>query len=140
MRGFIIGDEQIKALANLRENAEKHRIAVDEMLDIYNGQADPVGDRRGFSCNIPVGYRVVFCIEYQKKGWARHLSVSIHPKKGNTSAHPIVIKELMEYLGFVGKMDGKEVMVYFEDKNTIVNVIEYIKEEGTDKEGAREKN
>lgn len=128
MRPFVLGKEQIAALNQLREYAEAHTIGVDELLDIFNGQAPPVGDREGFDCDIPVGYRVIFCIEFQKKGWARHLSVSIHPAKANTSAHPAVIKELMEVLGFAGKLNGRDVMVYFENQKTVVNVVEYIKE------------
>lgn len=129
MRALILGEEQKQSLKKLREYAEAHRIDVDELLDIYNRQSPPVGDREGFDCDIPVGYRVVFCIEHQKKGWARHMSVSIHPAKPGKCAHPEAIKEFMRELGFRGEMNGKDAMVYFEDQNTVVNVIEYIKEE-----------
>lgn len=127
MSAFILGDEQKEALQRLRLHAEAHRIDVDDLLDIYNRQSPPVGDREGFDIEIPIGYRVVFCIEHQKKGWARHMSVSIHPSKPNRSAHPEVVKELMEYLGFRSWLNGPGVMVYFEQENTVVNVIEYIK-------------
>lgn len=127
MSAFIIGAEQREELNRLRQHAEAHKIEVDELLDIFNGQLPPVGDRKGFSCNIPVGYRVVFCIEFQKKGWAKHMSVSLHSGQKKKPPHPTVIKELMLLLGFTGKMDGKDVMVYFESEHTVVNVIEYIK-------------
>lgn len=127
MRAFLIGEEHKVALNALRQFAEANRIGVDELLDIYNRREPPVGDRKGFDCDIPVGYRVVFCIEHQTKGWARHMSVSIHPAVPNTSAHPYVVTELMQYLGYEGELNGDDVMIYFEDHNTIVNVIEYIK-------------
>lgn len=128
MRALVMGPVQEAALKRLRHHAEANRVDVDDLLDIYNRQAPPVGDRKGFDCDIPVGYRVVFCIEHQKRGWARHMSVSIHPAKPNQCAHPEAIKWLMAQLGFVGEMNGKDVMVYFEDQNTIVNVVEYFKE------------
>lgn len=126
MSAFLMGQEQMDDLRSLKDHAEAHKIDVDELLDIYNRQAPPVGDREGFDILIPVGYRIVFCIEHQKKGWARHMSVSIEPTKPNKCAHPEVIKEIMTHLGFCGRLDG-EVMVYFEQENTVVNVIEYIK-------------
>lgn len=127
MSAFILGDQQLKQLERLRAFADENKIEVDEMLDIYNGQEPPVGDRKGFSCDIPVGYRVVFCVEHQKKGYARHLSVSLHSGGKKKTPHPAAIMELMDKLGFVEKMNGNEVMVYLEDQNTVINVIEYIK-------------
>jgi hypothetical protein len=99
---------------------------VDEVLDIYNGTVKPVGDRYGFSIEIPVGYRIVYCIEHQKRGWARHLSVSIHPVKPNKCAHPDAVQWIMKELGFEGEFNGKDVYVYFEDLDTVINVVEYI--------------
>lgn len=129
MRALIIGEEQTRDLETLKNFAVDHPIDVDELLDIFNGQALPVGDRNGYSCEVPVGYRIVFCIEHQKKGWARHMSVSIHPAKPRQCAHPKAIEEFMALLGYTGKLNGKDIMVYFEDQNTIVNVIEYIDRE-----------
>jgi hypothetical protein len=128
MRALVMGPEEEASLKRLRDHAEVNRIDVDELLDIYNRKAPPVGDRNGYDCDIPVGYRVVFCIEHQTKGWARHMSVSIRPAERNQCAHPEAIKWLMAQLGFAGEMNGKDVMVYFENQNTVVNVVEYIKE------------
>lgn len=128
MRALIMGPEEEASLKRLRDHAEANRIDVDELLDIYNRQAPAVGDRNGYDCDVPVGYRVAFCIEHQTKGWARHMSVSIHPAERNQCAHPEAIKWLMAQLGFVGEMNGEDVMVYFENQNTVVNVVEYIKE------------
>ena len=133
MRALIIRAEEKAALNVLRKFAESHRIDVDELLDIYNGHAPPVGDRKGFDCDIPVGYRVVFCIEHQTHGWARHLSVSIHPVKPHICANPFAVDKIMAYLGFQGKMTGENAVVYFENKETVVNVIEYIKEDDNKK-------
>jgi len=55
------------------------------------------------------------------------MSVSLHSGKRKNPPHPAVIKELMALLGFIGKIDGKDVMVYFQQKDTVVNIIEYIK-------------
>ena len=128
MRALVMGPEQEAGLKKLRHHAEANRIGVNELLDIYNRQAPPVGDREGFDIEIPVGYRVVYCIEHQKKGWARHMTVSVHPARPDQCAHPEAIKWFMAQLGFTGEMNGKDVMVYFEDQNSVVNVIEYIKE------------
>lgn len=127
MRALILGTTEKEALFKLKTFADAHRIGVDEFLDIYNGDSLPVGDRAGFAIEIPVGYRLVFCIEHQRMGWARHLSVSIHPKKPGRCAHPEAIKEFMTYLGFESNFDKNEVIIYFEEQDTIINVIEYIK-------------
>lgn len=126
MRPMIIGPKEVKALIRLEKHAEANRIDVDEVLDIYNKQAPPVGDRGGFDCEIPVGYRVVFCIEAQKQGWARHLSVSLYPRNRGKSANPVAVAQIMVYLGFKNFMPSKELDIWLEDENTIVNIIEYL--------------
>lgn len=121
---FVIDAEHEQSLLSLKSFAENNKIEVDEMLDIYNRQVKPVGDRKEFVCSIPIGYKVVFCIEFQKKGYARHMSVS----GMDELVHPVVVEELMKVLGFVGEIKSQDVMVYFENENTVVNVVEYIKE------------
>lgn len=128
MRPLIIGPEERAKMKKLKDFAEEHRISVNELLDIFNKKGKPVGDRAGYSCEIPVGYRIVFCIEHQKKGWARHLSVSINPRKVGKMANPEAVKEFMTMLGFQSEgLNDHRLYIYMEDGDTIINVVEYIK-------------
>lgn len=100
MRPFILDGHGLAKLNKLRKYAEANPIEVDELLDIFNGQAYPVADRPEFTTEIPVGVRVVYCIEHQKMGYARHLSVSVHPLRKGKMPNPVIVGELMKIMGF----------------------------------------
>jgi hypothetical protein len=128
MRPLIIGPEEKEKIEQLKNFAELNRISVDDLLDIYNRREPPVGDRVGFSCMIPMGYRIVFCIEHQVQGWARHLSVSVNPRKKGRMASPAAVEEFMKLLGFQSTgVKDPHVHCLMEDDNSIINVVEYIK-------------
>lgn len=123
MRPFVIDDQTRKALAELAEYANKHRIETDQMLDIYNGQAPPAGDNPAYVRDLHFGYRVVFTIEAQKQGWARHLSVGV-PSEGKYP-HPYAVQEIMKLLGFKTQaISGEMLIVYTDDAS--INVVEYL--------------
>lgn len=121
MRPLVIDEEAKIKLQTLKEFAERNPLSVDDLLDIHNKSEPPVGDREGFSCEIPFGFRIVFSVEPQPKGPARHLSISVDAP--NRMPNPVAVQLLMQELGFDKELE--ECYVYFEDKNA-VNIIEYI--------------
>lgn len=126
MRALII-DEAIKnTAAAVVKHAEENVFSMDDLLDISNGSAKSVGNRDGFTFEIPMGYKVVYSIENQVKGKLRHLSVSVDTP-GKTP-HPQAVSEIMKLVGF--ENDISEVFnVSLEPLDggiTAVNVIEVI--------------
>lgn len=123
----LINEEARNILNALREHAEDNPISFDDLLDIHNGREPSIGDRPGFSCVIPTGFKVVFSIEYQpirgsdKFARTRHASFSVNEK----TPHPEACKMIMAALGFKKGLEG--CMVY-PDPGEIpaINVIEII--------------
>jgi hypothetical protein len=78
---LIINEVKLKRLRFFAEDP-KNRITLAEGLAIVNGEALVVGDRDGHSCNLDVGWRVVYSVEEHplKSGegslWFRHMSMS----------------------------------------------------------------
>lgn len=122
MRILIINEAVKEALYTLKKHAEENPFNLDDMLDIMNKAEKPAGDREGFSCCIPVDFRVVFTIETHPQGLSRHLSVSV-PTEGR-SPHPEAVKLIMKELGFVCKLE--DCTCYLEDEK-VINVVELIK-------------
>ena len=98
---------------------------MDDLLDIHNG-AEPPGDRPGFSCELPFGYRVVFTLEKQNIGKVRHLSISVSIP-GNLPSMTAV-EAIMHEIGFDNKL--LKCMIDFEDigeNHQAINVLEICK-------------
>jgi len=77
MRPLIISNDACVAIRKVIAYAEKHVMNMDELLDIYNGDLPPAGDRPEHVCEIPVGYRVVYSIERQNDLDVKHISISV---------------------------------------------------------------
>lgn len=77
---LIIDDTKV---ANLKAFAEAHPIFMNELIEIAEGRQQPVGDREGYSIDLPINFKVVFSIEEhpQKDGngtiWFKHMSMSL---------------------------------------------------------------
>ena len=119
MRALIIDQSVTKEVEKLVEYAEKHPFTFDDMLDIKNGEESPAGDRPEYVLKIPVGYRVVFCIELQKYK-VRHLSVSVD---GEGLPNPAAVLGIMELFGFKNSL-GDCVSVWIENEKAI-NVVDF---------------
>lgn len=127
MRPLILGEEQKETLLKLKQNAESNPLSFDDLLDIYNGHQPMVGDREGFSCIIPVGYRVCLSIEDQPKkdgsGFmkTRHMSVSVATE--GKLPNPEACKMIMSELGF--KKELHECIVDFDtESKRAISIIE----------------
>jgi hypothetical protein len=121
MNMYVIDKEKLN---DLKVFADQNRIAVDELLDIYNGRELPVGERPGFTIFLPIDLKVVFCIEYQKQGWARHLSMSQRDKL----PHPEAVNMVMKELGFKSNFYDKEAPLWrnMNEEHNYVEVVEYL--------------
>jgi hypothetical protein len=125
MRPFIIDKKQMK---DLHDFAMEHRIGTDEMLGIMHGTIKPVGDRPGYAINVPIGFEVVFCIEQQPMGWARHLSMSIDvPGK---YPHELAMQMTMEELGFETKLGvpNPQATLWVNEQDNCFEIIEMMGE------------
>lgn len=106
------------------EYAHQHVLSMDDLLDIFNGQEPPVGDRPEHVCQLPVGYRVVFNLEKQNHGVVRHISVSVDSpgKLPNIEA----VREIARLFGI--KKELEECVVSVEEGrgnvNKSINIIE----------------
>ena len=129
MRMLIIGPQEKFVLETLREKAEAEPFSFDDLLDIYNKNAEPAGDR-GFAVVLSEGFRVVFTHEENgpEKNMTRHLSVSVDDPRRVPS--PDAISALMAELGFKSLLKSGECHIYMEklDSNghQAVNIIEYV--------------
>lgn len=124
MRPLIIGENEKRELLRIKYYAESNPFSVDNMLDIYNRSLPPIGENKKHVCVIPIDFRVVFSIETQKKGLARHVSISVPDinRSPSIEACDMIIKELgfKNTVTFIAMKGG----IYLE-KN-VVNIIEYI--------------
>jgi hypothetical protein len=130
MNAFIIGAEQKKELALLKEIAEANPFSAAAMKERIKGTWQP-GDDVLYTVYIPIDYKVVFTIETALErdnleishGMYRHLSVSIGSRK--KTPHPAVVQEIMNELGFVHRLDSGQCQAWSEGQG-IINVIEFI--------------
>lgn len=121
MSVLVIGTEEKETLKNLREHAEKNEFSLDDLLDIMNKAEPPAGDRKGFSCIIPVGVRIVHTIENHPGGKMRHMSVSLQNSK---LPMPELVNMILPELGF--KTDMSECHVSIEETEKAINVMEKV--------------
>ena len=125
MRVLVIGAEQKQQLADLVKHAESNVFSMDDMFDVHNGDMKTPGDMDGFSCDIPVGYKVVFTIEKHPSMKVRHTSISVDtPGK---LPLPQCVEMIIKELGFTKPM--LECMVDIEkvsDTFSAISVREFI--------------
>lgn len=75
MGALFIDDDTRGKITAVIAHAEKNIFSMDDLLDLLNKQALPAGDRKGFSCIIPVGYRCVYSLEMQAPDYIRSYNV-----------------------------------------------------------------
>lgn len=122
MLPLIIGADEKQTLKKLKQFAEDHPMTMDDLLDILNGGPAP-GDREGYTCFIPFGFRVVFTIEPNRQGnKIRRVSVSIASKRGLPSFE--AVEMIMEELGFINKINSGKCKVFIEEE--AINIAELI--------------
>jgi len=76
-RSLVLGKKEKRAIKRVLIYASEHTVSIRDVKRISEGVIPPVGIAPQYACEIPEGYRVVFCKEEQPAGWCNHLSVSI---------------------------------------------------------------
>ena len=98
---LVIDDTKI---ANLKAFAEANPIFMNELIQIAEGNAKPVGDREGYGLDLPINFRVVFSIEEhpQTDGggtvWLKHMSMSLAVPGRVPNEHAVAL--VCQGLGF----------------------------------------
>jgi hypothetical protein len=131
MRILVIGPAEKETLEALKKNAEAHPLSFDDLLDVYNKREPSIGDRPGFSCIIPDGFRTVFSIECQPKkdgsGFlkTRHVSISVPDpdKVPSVESCEMITREL----GFTEPRENQYVHIEEWPGGKAVNIIEIVK-------------
>ena len=132
MRPLVIGKDEREAIAKVVAHAKANVITRRDVLAAMEGVGEAPGDREGFSCEIPMGFRAVFSVEDQPSGMVRHLSVSVDQK--DKCPNPHAVQLLAVEFGFDGEIMDGSAMVWTEEigpGRTAINVAQRI-EEATD--------
>lgn len=114
---LIISDHKIR---ELKRHADHNFINVEEMKQIVDGKAKPVGDRPGHECTLDFGFRVVYSIEEHptKDGgtvWLRHMSMSL--VKADRTPNEFALGSVGQLLGFPtvnNKLDYEKCSMWLE--------------------------
>lgn len=101
MRPLVINNDIKEQINKLVAHAEKNPFSMDDLLDAYNKQAPVAGDYAEFTIHIPVGYRVVYSIEKQKKD-VRHISISVDAE--GVLPHVLVVEAIIKLFGFKNEL------------------------------------
>lgn len=122
---MIITQDSIDRINKMVAHAEANPFSFDDLLDRVNHPELSPGLDEKFQLFIPQAFKIVFTIEHQPPGKARHLSMSVSEKN---QLPPIQsVKTIMDLVGFKNKLEACHV---FEEKlepgYTAINVLELI--------------
>lgn len=128
LRPLIIDENAKELISAMVVYAEANPLSMDDLLDTYNKQMNPIGDNPFHVVNLSFGYRIVYSIEEQPKGKVRHLSMSVDEDEALPSIE--AVSEIMRLIGFNGSLqEPSTIIVKLEEyaKNRqAVNVLEYV--------------
>jgi hypothetical protein len=112
MRALVIDGKSKEDIQNCIKYAENHRYPRSFLVARMNGKASTPGDNNSHNCYLHDGFKVVFSIEEQPFGWAKHLSVSIDDPEKMPSVE--AVKLIMSEFGIKSTLDECEA-IYIED-------------------------
>lgn len=137
----LVIDDTVKAtIAKLVKFADERRMSFKEVYR-RTQRNDPPGNDPNYCCFIPMGFKVVFTIEEQPAGWARHFSIS--SQNHQRTPNPEGVNMLLPLFGFRDilnlndpKNSPKTQMVWLEDIHVngelvpgkAINVLEFLEE------------
>lgn len=121
-QALILGDEQRDLIQALKAHAEKNPIKWDRMLRMLKQEEGPIGDDPDFRIELPIGVRIVYSIETQPSGLARHISISLRGKKKPPSVS--LVEVIAKEFGF--KNDDTRPKKVWLDGINVVNCLELI--------------
>lgn len=121
---LIIDKAAKDRIQNVKRYAHENFLDERIMQNIVSEGWAP-GDIDGYSCNLDIGFRVVYTVEKHPLGWCRHMSMSLAATDRVPSIHAVDM--VLEELSFKGRLAKKDqcLRVYMED-NGAVNVIEAV--------------
>lgn len=93
LRPLIIDDNARKIIQQMINHAKANPYSLKHVKRLVEGSESPPGDLDGFSCNLPVGYRVVYSIEVQPIGICHHISISVPMRMPNPEAVELILHE-----------------------------------------------
>jgi hypothetical protein len=128
-RVMVVGDAERANIKRVVGHALAHPFSRHLMIRIIEQVDLPAGERPGFSCSIPDGFRCVFTIEEHPLGWCRHLSVSACDP-GRVPSIEAMQFMLMPEFGFWGPLQqeaGQRFIQLGDDPVQYVEVIEKMK-------------
>ena len=109
-------------LTDLRARAEAAPMSLEMVRALAEGRTPPEDLNTELTVTIPHGVVVSFTLETQAQGLLRHLSVSV---SGPHMPHPLVVEEMMPFLGFVnGLWECKTWIEDCRDGTKAINVLE----------------
>lgn len=104
VRALVIGEEQLKRVAEVIQYAERHVVDANTLLRMAETGEGSVGNDVNFRCDFPRGYVCVYSLEIQPDlGRCRHLSISVD--QGEVPPHPIAVMEIAKLFGFHGTLN-----------------------------------
>jgi hypothetical protein len=128
IRPFLIDNEIVAKVEILKKYANEHPFTKEAMEELMNGTGKCVGDDVNFRMVIPVDYRIVYSIEHQPFGPARHISMSVSGK-GNWP-NLMAVNEILALFDFkvrVGVPSPDLIVTMWQDHLTeSINVVEAI--------------
>jgi hypothetical protein len=109
-------EEKIKKLADF---AEKNPFTTEELEEMHNKKAKPVGNIEGFFLLAPLGTKIVYCVENEDECLIRYLSISF--MEGIVRPPLIFVIDIMKMIGF--KSPITDCTVGFEEVNGKENIV-----------------
>jgi hypothetical protein len=119
MRPLIFGPEERAKLAALRGHAESNPFSLERLKAIAAAGCATTDEDPGFSCEIPVGFRIAFTIEVHPGGTARHISISVATRGRLPS--PAAIQMIGRELGMRMNLFDPSTMTYFEGPDPTIS-------------------
>ena len=115
---LILNEDHKSSITKLLTHAANNIVSLDQIKKMIAGTEKPVGEDPAFNLNFPGGMRVVYSIENQPYGLAKHISISYNNR---LPAIPLV-NYLIKFFGFKNQLPSKKTVVWME--GNAVNIIE----------------
>ena len=114
LRPLVIDQATRDEFTRVREFSDLHRIRTGTLLRMMSGSEPPPGDDPNRVVELPQGWRIVYTVEEQPRGWMRHLSVSTDGRHEGKAPNPFAVALICRELGF---SIGEDLL--FTDRQTV---------------------
>ena len=128
IRPFIIDNDVVAKIEAVKKYANEHPFTKEDLEAIMGRYKKSAGANDNFIVIIPVDYKVVYSIEHQPFGPAKHISMSV-TGEGNWP-NLVAVNEILALFDFkvrVGVPSPNLVVKMWQDKETeSINILEQI--------------